>query len=433
LTVLVGLFLALLLLILLGAPVLCAIGLAALLGIALIPDIGPAIFPQKMFAMLDSFSLLALPYFILAGELMSAGGMSKKLVAFAETVVGHLRGGLGHASVVACMIFANISGSAVASTSAIGSILAPSMREKGYKPGFSASLLGTAGIIGSIIPPSMVMIVYGSLTGVSIGRMFLGGIIPGLLISTALMGTIYAHSLRADFPELRQTSGSFHLAAVLREIPRVWVALLAPVIVLGGILGGIFTATEAGVIACLYALVATFFIYRSLALRDLPRILLNAAVTTSTVVGIIAVAGAFGWLMTFLDFNEVVFSLLLSVSQNGLVVLFILVGVMLFLTMFVESLAILVIIVPVIVYVGHQFNFNPIHLGMVMVMATQIGSTTPPVAVGLFVATSVVKTSYDQTLKYCLPFMLALMLVFLLVILLPVLSTAIPDYFLGPE
>ncbi|RPJ81144.1 MAG: TRAP transporter large permease, partial [Acidobacteria bacterium] len=280
LTVLAGLFVALLLLILVGAPVLCAIGIVALLGIVLIPEIGPAIFPQKIFAMVDSFSLLALPYFILAGELMTAGGMSRKLVSFAETVVGHLRGGLGHASVVACMIFANVSGSAVASTSAIGSILAPSMKEKGYKPGFSASLLGTSGIIGSIIPPSMVMIVYGSLTGVSIGRMFLAGIVPGLLISAALMGTIWAHSFRAGFPELRQTSGKFRPIAVLREIPRVWVALLAPVIILGGILGGIFTATEAGVIACLYAFVVTFFIYRSLRLRELPGILLNAAITT---------------------------------------------------------------------------------------------------------------------------------------------------------
>jgi tripartite ATP-independent transporter DctM subunit len=430
--VLAGLFVALLLLILIGAPVLCAIGSVALLGIVLIPEIGPAIFPQKMFAMVDSFSLLALPYFILAGELMTAGGMSRKLVSFAETVVGHLRGGLGHASVVACIIFANVSGSAVASTSAIGSILAPAMKEKGYKPGFSASLLGTAGIIGSIIPPSMVMIVYGSLTGVSIGRLFLAGIIPGLLISAALMGTIYAHSFRAGFGELRQTS-SFSLSATLREIPRVWVALFAPVIILGGILGGIFTATEAGVIACLYAFVVTFFVYRSLALRQLPGILLNAAVTTATVVGIIAVAGAFGWLMTFLDFNELVFSLLVSFSQNPLVVLLILVAVMLFLTMFVEGLAVLVIIVPVIVFVSQHFNFDPIHLGMVMVIATQVGSTTPPVAVGLFVATSVVKASYDQTLRYCLPFVLALMLVLLLVVLIPVLSTWIPNYFLGPE
>jgi len=431
--VLAGLFVALLLLILIGAPVLCAIGSVALLGIILIPEIGPAIFPQKMFAMVDSFSLLALPYFILAGELMTAGGMSRKLVTFAETVVGHLRGGLGHASVVACIIFGNVCGSAVASTSAIGSVVAPAMKEKGYKPGFTASLLGTAGIIGSIIPPSMVMIVYGSLTGVSIGRMFLAGIIPGLLISAALMGTIWAHSLRPGFPELRRTSGKFRLRPVLREIPRVWVALVAPVIIIGGILGGIFTATEAGVIACIYAFVVAFFVYRSLSLRQLPEILLNAAVTTTTVVGIIAVAGAFGWLMTFLDFNEVVFSLLVSVSHNSLVVLLILVAVMLFLTMFVEGLAVLVIIVPVIVFVSHQFAYDPIHLGMVMVVATQIGSTTPPVAVGLFVATSVVKTSYDQTVRYSLPFVLALMAALLLVIFIPALSTLIPDYFLGPE
>lgn len=427
---LIGLFIVLLLFIFLGTPVLLAIGVVGLAGI-IIQEVNPAIFPQKMFASIDSFSLLAMPYFILAGELMARGGMSKKLVEFAETVVGHLRGGLGHASVVASMIFANVSGSATASTAAIGSILIPSMKERGYKPGFSASLLATAGVIGSIIPPSMVMIVYGSMAEVSVGGLFLAGIIPGLLIVGGLMGTIYMHSFSKRFPELKVTTGKFNLKAVLKSTARVWVALVAPVIVLGGILGGVFTATEAGVVACVYSFIVSFFIYRAVSWKELPGMLVNGAVTTAMVVGIISVAGAFGWLLTYLDFNDLVMDFVMGISDNPKVVLFALILIMLFLTMFVESLAILIILIPVIVEVAQRFGFDQYHFGMLMIMATQIGATTPPVAVGLFVATSIAKTTYDQTLKYCVPFVFALIAVMMLIFFFPWLASAIPNYFLG--
>ncbi|GAK61717.1 TRAP-type C4-dicarboxylate transport system, large permease component [Candidatus Vecturithrix granuli] len=429
---LIGLFVALLLLILFGIPVLLAIGTVALSGILIVPELVPAMFPQKMFTMLDSFSLLAMPYFILAGELMAKGGISKKLVEFAETVVGHLRGGLGMAAVVASMIFAGVSGSATADTSAIGSILIPSMKERGYKPGFAASLLATAGTIGPIIPPSMTMIVYGSMAGVSIGGLFLGGIIPGILIGVGLMLTIYLHSFFPQFPELRQTSGKFNLKKVLKASSRVWLALIAPLIILGGILGGIFTATEAGVVACFYSFIVTFFIYRSVSWKALPKILVDAAVTTTMVVGIISVAGAFGWLLAYLDFNEVVLDLLKSISNTPMVVLLVLLATMLVLTMFVESLAILVILIPVAVFVSKNFGFDQYHFGLLMVMATQIGATTPPVAVLLFVATSIADTTYDQTIKYCLPFIATLIIVMLLVAFIPGLAAWIPNHFLGP-
>ncbi len=430
---LIGLFLALLLLIFAGAPVLLAIGVVALVGIILTPELVAALFPQKMFAMLDSFSLLAMPYFILAGELMARGGISKKLVQFAESVVGHMRGGLGQASVIASMVFANVSGSATASTSAIGSILLPSMVERGYKKGFSASLLATAGIIGSIIPPSMVMIVYGAMAGVSIGGLFLAGILPGIVIVASLMLTIYLHSFRADFPELRNTIGKFSCKRIVKALPQVWVAILAPVIVLGGILGGIFTATEAGVIACIYSFIVAFFVYRALTFKELPALLLKAAMTTTMVVGIISVAGAFSWLLAFLDFDQTVMTMLMSVSQTPVIVLLLLVIIMMILTMFVESLAILVIMIPVIVQISNQFGFDPYFFGMIMVMATQIGATTPPVAVGLFVATSIAGTSYDQTLKYCWPFVGALVLSMILVLLFPWLATWIPQTFLSSQ
>ena len=429
---LLGIFIALLVLLFLGAPVLLAIGIIGLLGIALTPDLVIALFPQKMFAMLDSFSLLAMPFFILAGSLMSKGGISKHLVEFSETAVGHLRGGLGHAAVVSSMIFAGVSGSSTADTTAIGSILIPSMKEKGYKPGFAASLVATAGTIGPIIPPSMTMIVYGSMAGVSIGGLFLAGIIPGVLIGIGLMVTIFLHSFSDNFPELRLKTGRFRLLNVLKSARKVWVALLAPVIILGGILGGIFTATEAGVVACFYAFVVTFFIYKSIRLRDLFDIILDAAITTTMVVGIISVAGGLGWLLAYLDFNDTVLYLLTSISTNPILVLLMLLAVMLVLTMFIESLAVLIILVPVAVYISNKFGFNPYHFGLLMVMATQIGATTPPVAVLLFVATSIANTSYDETVRYCLPFIATLIFVLLLVVFIPDLTTWIPMKFLGP-
>jgi tripartite ATP-independent transporter DctM subunit len=426
----IGLFIALLLLILLGIPIYLVIGIVVIAGYFLTPDLVMAIVPQRMFSTLDSFSLLALPYFILTGELMCRGGLSNKLVAFAEKIVGHLRGGLGQASVLSCMIFANITGSASASTSAIGSILIDPMKEKGYKPGFSAALFATSGIIGSIIPPSMVMIVYGAMAGVSIGGLFLAGIIPGLLIVIALMSTVYLHSFSDKFAELRNTFNKFSIKSVIKEIPRVWVAILAPVIILGGILGGIFTATEAGIVACVYSFIVSVFIYKTVKFKDLTRILVNAAVTTTIVVSIISIAGAFGWLLAYLDFNEAVLNALLSFTDNATLTLVILLVIMLTLTMFVESLAILIIMIPVITYIGSLYGFNPFYLGMAVIMATQIGATTPPVAVGLFVATSIAKTDYQQTLKYSTPFILALVVILLLIIVIPELSTWIPERFL---
>ena len=428
---LIGLFVALLLLLLGGAPVLLAIGIAGLLGMFLSPGVVLAIFPQKMFAMLDSFSLLAMPFFILAGELMSRGGISNKMVAFSETVVGHLRGGLGHASVVGSMIFAGVSGSSVADTSAIGSILIPAMKERGYQPGFAASILAAAGTIGPIIPPSMTMIIYGSMTGTSIGGLFLAGVIPGMLIGSFLMATIYIHSFFPQFPALRVTT-KFNFKGMMKALGRVWTALLAPVIILGGILSGVFTATEAGVVACWYAFIVSFFVYKSLKLRDLPKILVDAAIVTTTVIGIISVAGAFGWLLAYLDFNVIVLTLLKSISTDRNVILLVLLAVIFIMAMFIESLAVLIILIPVCMFVTKAYGFDPLHFGLLMTIATQIGAVTPPVAVLLFVATSIAGCKYDETIRYCYPFVAALLLVMLLVVFVPWTATYIPHRFLGP-
>lgn len=429
---LIGLFAVLLIMIFAGIPVLLAMGLVGLGGILLVPELVLALYPQKMFSTLDSFSLLALPYFILAGELMARGGISRQLVQFAETVVGHLRGGLAHANIVSSMAFAGVSGSSTADTSAIGSVLIPAMKEKGYKPGYAAAVTATSSTIGAIIPPSMTMIVYGALANVSIGGLFLGGIIPGILVGLALMSVVYIHSRQVErFPEMQKSDGRFSISAVLKSLLKVWAALLAPLIIVGGILGGIFTATEAGVIACIYSFVVSAFVFRTLKLTDLPKILLDAAVTTCMVSGIIGIAGGFGWLLAYLDFNQIVLETILSLTIEPTLVFLLLVAAMLILTMFVDSMAVLIISVPIAVYIGNTFGIDPFHLGVALVMATQIGATTPPVAVLLFVASSIAKCRYGETVRYVWPFIAAEIAVLAAVIFLPWLASGIPNWALG--
>lgn len=416
----------LLLIILLGIPVLLALALVGVIGIASVDQLVLALFPQKMFAQINSFSLLALPYFILAGSIMSVGGLGKHLIDFARSLVGHLRAGLAHTSVVASMAFAGVSGSSTADASAISSLMIPTMKEHGYKAGFSAALIACAGTIGAIIPPSMVMVIYGAMAQVSIGQLFLAGVIPGILVALFLMVTVSLYSFHPNFPELRATTGKFSFSQVIKSVIRVWPALLVPVIIVGGILGGIFTATEAGVFACLYALLISVFFYRSITFRDIVAILIDASVTTAMVSGVIAVAGAFGWLLAYLEFNQLVLALLTSASTDPVVVMLLLALIMLILTMFVEALAILVIFTPVAVHIGQLMGIDPLQMGMIMVMANQIGSTTPPVAVLLFVTTSIAKTTFDETMKYVWFFILAEISVLLLVIFFEPLSTWIP-------
>ena len=417
--------------ILLGLPVLLAVALVGFIGVAALPDLVLPLFAQKMFGQINSFTLLALPYFILAGSIMSSGGISQRLVDFARTLVGHLQAGLAHAAVVASMVFAGVSGSSTADASAIGAIVIPTMKKSGYKPGFAAALIAVAGTIGSIIPPSMTMVVYGALAQVSIGGLFLGGIIPGIMVGLLLMAVIKLHTFLPAYPELREVTDRFALEAIWPAVRRVWSALLAPVIIVGGILSGIFTATEAGVVACIYAFVVSFFIYRSISLADMGAILVDAAITTAMVSGIIAVAGALGWLLAYLEFNDTALGLITSVSQNKTIVLLILSFTMLALTMFVESLSVLLVFVPVAVQIGRAFDVDPFQLGLIMVMANQIGATTPPMAPLLFVTTSIAGTSFDQTMRHVWPFIAAELAVLLLVIFFEPLAAAIPNWVLG--
>jgi len=415
---------------LIGVPILLSIALVGYVGVAATELVLP-LFAQKMFAQLDSFTLLALPYFILAGALMSASGMSQQLVDFSRVLVGHLRAGLAHASVVASMIFAGISGSSTADASAISAIVIPTMRKSGYKAGFAAALIATSGTIGAIIPPSMVMVVYGAIAQVSIGGLFLGGIVPGILVGLFLMGTIKIYTYLPDYPELRVVHGRFEWGALVRSARQVWPALMGPVIIVGGILSGIFTATEAGAVACLYALLLGMFVYRKIKLADLPGILIESAVMTTMVSGIIAVAGASGWLMAYLEFNESAVKFVTSFSQNPTMVLLIVAIVMIVLGTFVDSLAVLLVFAPVAIQLSKTYGIDPFQMGLVMVMCNQIGAVSPPTAPLLFITTSIAQATYSEVNKHVWWFMLAETLVLLLVVFVPGLASWIPHYFLG--
>ena len=416
---------------LIGVPILLSIALVGYVGVAAVPDLVLPLFAQKMFAQLDSFTLLALPYFILAGALMSASGMSQQLVDFSRVLVGHLRAGLAHASVVASMIFAGVSGSSTADASAIAAIVIPTMKKSGYKSGFAAALIATAGTIGAIIPPSMVMVVYGSIAQVSIGGLFLGGIIPGILVGLFLMATIKIYSYLPAYPELRVIHGQFSWSALGRSFLTVWPALLGPVIIVGGILSGIFTATEAGAVACLYAFLLGTLYYKKIKWRDLPGIFLDAALMTTMVSGIIAVAGASGWLLGYLQFNEGALRFVTSMSQDPTMVLLIVAVVMIVLGTFVDSLAVLLVFAPAAIQISKVYGIDPIQMGLVMVMCNQIGAVSPPTAPLLFITSSIAKCTFSEVNRHVWWFMLAETLVLLLVIFVPALATWIPANFLG--
>jgi tripartite ATP-independent transporter DctM subunit len=428
---LLGLFITLIILILIGVPVLLSLGVVGIIGVLGSGSLAPALFVQKAFAMLDSFPLLAMPFFILAGVVMSRGGLAEKLIDFAQALVGHLRGSLAQVSIVACTAMANVSGSSTAEAAAIGRILIPEMKKRGYQPGFAAAVVAASATIGPIIPPSMTAIVYGSMANVSIGGLFLAGVIPGYLLCLVLMLMIKCYSHLPMFPYLAETTPRPNAKQMWKCMRDAWAALLAPIIVLGGILSGVFTATEAGVIVTIYSFIVSFFIYRSVSLRDLVDIFVETAVITSMAVGIIAMAGPLGWLLTYMDFNNTALALIRSVTNDPRFVFIIIIGIMVFLTMFVESLSVLIVLVPVTSYLSQIFGYDPYQLGIALVISTQVGALTPPVASLLFVTTSVAETRFAETCRFILPFICLHLLLLASLAFFPALASWLPHLFLG--
>jgi len=413
---------------LVGVPLAFAI-LGACVATILIfrPGLPLELVAQHVVSGIDNFPLIAVALFLLSGELMNSGGITRRIVEFAATLVGHIRGGLGHVTVLGSMIISGISGSAVADAAATGSVMVPAMKRAGYPPAFAAALCETAAVMGPIIPPSIPMVIYAIQVEVSVGRMFVAGILPGLLMGVLLMGAVWVISWRRDYPFGRWGG----LAAVATAFVAASAALATPVIILGGILGGIFTVTEAGAIACAYCLIVAVLVYRQMTWHSLWESLVNAARGTASVMLIVGASGLMGWLISDLQINKQAASLLLGFTTDPLVFLALINVFFLVVGMFMDPLAALIVFVPILMPAVVALGVDPVHFGLVVVINLMIGLCTPPVGYLIYLMANVAKEPPHRVIRESLPFLGVLLLVLAAVTYVPSLSLALPRLILG--
>jgi len=425
-TVSIAMFAVFLFLVTIGVPIGFAIGLSVLSAL-MFTDISLIVFAQRVVNAADSFALTAIPLFILSGELMNRGGLTQRLVGFAHSIVGHIRGGLGQTCVLASMIFAGISGSAVADTTAIGAIMIPSMIKAKYKPGFVAALQASAGTLGPIIPPSILMILYGSMTEVSIGGLFLSGFIPGVLIGLAEMVVVYFYANDRSGIERGKWAG---LRTIMRETKEALPALGMPVIIVVGIATGIFTPTEAGTVAVVYAFIFGMVYYKAFTLKDMPAILLSAGSVTAMVMSIIMFASAFGWVLTWQMIPDVAAGFMMSLSSNKYVFMLIIIGFLLLLGTVMEVLAMATIFGPLLNIMGQKYGFDPVFFGLIVIIMMQIGGITPPVGILLNLTCGLARVKTEETIKWVCIFVGVMLLVIGLIIFYPPIAMFLPNTFL---
>jgi len=406
-----------------GSPLAFVLGMSSLLALVVQGNVPLSVVTQRMFVAVDSFALIAIPLFILAGELMNTGGITPRLVTFADRIVGHITGGLSHVTVVTNMIMAGISGSAAADAAATGSLLIPSMIKRGYSKAFAGAISAAASTIGPIIPPSIPMVVYGSIANVSIGRLFLGGVIPGTIMGFFLMGVAYIISKKRGYPREARSS----LGEMARSFVASFWAMLMPLIILGGILGGVFTPTEAAAVAVVYAYVVGSFVYRELKLRDLPRIFMSSAVSTAIVMLIIATANLLGWVLSYGQIPEAMTGFFLSVSSKPWVIYLLINIVLLVLGCFMNPTAIIIVMVPFFMPLIEKVGINPIHFGLILTVNTAIGQLTPPVGVCMYISCGIARITMAEFTRECLIFILALIAVLLLITYVPALVMFLPN------
>ncbi|HSC71719.1 MAG TPA: TRAP transporter large permease [Candidatus Methylomirabilis sp.] len=417
----------LLLLLALGFPVAFAMTGASAVYLLLQGDIPLVVMAQRVTVGVDSFVLLAIPFFFLAGELMNQGGITQRLMDLAQALVGGIRGGLGHVTVVTNMIMAGMSGSSVADATGTGAILIPAMQRAGYPRVFSAALVGAASTIGPVIPPSIPFVIFGGITGISVGRLFLGGVVPGVLMALFMMAAVYVVAQRRGY----RAEGWLTLPEALRNIWRAIPVMLFPVIILGGIFGGVVTPTEAAVIAVVYAVLLAVLVYRELTPGRLVHVLATVAANTAKITFIIASASLYGWLLAREGVPQLLTSLFLSISREPWAILLMLNVMLLFLGCLMETTALLVILTPVLMDLVTQVGIDPVHFGVVFTLNLMIGLLTPPVGMTLYVMVSLSEVSVGEFTRECAIFMLALLVVLILITYIPDLVTFLPQVVMG--
>ncbi|WP_003542536.1 TRAP transporter large permease [Desulfotomaculum nigrificans] len=405
-----------------GVPVAFSLGLASF-AYLLAAGIPLDIVPQKMFSGIDSFVLLCIPGFILAGNLMGGGGITERIVKFSNSLVGHIRGGLALADVGASMVFAGISGTAAADAASIGSVMIPAMKKDGYDAEFASAVTASASTTGPIIPPSLPMIIAGTLTGLSVSKLFIAGAIPGLLIGLGTAAMAYYLAVKRGYPKGERSS----LKQIVKTFIGAFWAVMMLVVVLWGIIGGTFTPTEAAIIAVVYALVVGLFIYKELKWKDLPKIFVESAVQTASIMLLVAFANVFAWILSSEQIPQMIADFMLGITENKYLILLLVNLLLLFVGMFMETIAALIILFPVLLKVATSVGVDPIHFAIICVLNLVLGLLTPPVGVCLYITSSIGRISLVQISKAVMPFLIVNLIILALVTYVPPLTLFLPS------
>lgn len=408
-------FVVLLFLLACGMPIGFALIAASLSYMMLTGGIPLALITQSMALSVDSFTILAVPLFILAGNLMNTGGVTRRVFQLANALVGHFRGGLGHVNILASLIFSGMTGAATADAAGLGTLEIKAMRDEGYDAEFAAALTAASATIGPIIPPSIPFVIYGVLANASIGALFLGGIIPGVLMGILLMVWTSIYAWRRNYPRRPRAS----VGEIWRAIKESFLPMQCPVIILGGIWGGIFTPTEAASVAVVYALILGLMVYKELRLADLPRIITATLSTTSTVCFIVAGATLFAWIMAREQVPQQIGTYLLSLTQDRYTLLLILNLFLLAVGCFMEAIAAMTILVPILLPIIVSVGIDPVHFGIVMTLNLMIGLLTPPVGLILYIVSKIADISFAAMVRAVAPFLVPLLIALLLITLVP--------------
>jgi len=409
---------------LMGFPVAVVLGLSSAVYLLAAGEPLTSI-PQKMFSGMDSFVLLSIPAFVLAGNLMNGGGITERIIRFANALVGHIRGGLGQTNVAGSMVFAGISGTAAADAASLGAVLIPGMAKAGYPISFAAAITAASSTVGPIIPPSVPMIIVGSLTGISVGQMFLAGAVPGLLLGLGMMVTCWILSVRRGYP--REPWRGF--GELWRSFLGAFWALGLTALILFGIVSGYFTPTEAAVVAVLYAFVVGIAVYRGITLRDVPRLVADSAISGAAIMILVGFANVFGWILTAERIPQTISAWLLSVTTNPYLIILLINILLLIVGMFMETIAALIILVPPLLAVAQSVGIDPVHFATFVILNLMIGLTTPPVGVCLFICANIAKISLMEVTVAIWPFLVSNIVVLMLVSYIPAISLTLPTIF----
>lgn len=401
----------------LGMPIGTALGISSIASLVS-ADLPGILLPQRTFVQLDSFSLMAVPVFILAGEVMASAGITQKIVKFASSIVGHFTAGLAQTSILGAMLMAGISGSAAADASALGGMLIPAMKDEGYDEDFAAAIVASSNVIGPIIPPSIMMIIYGSMTGVSIGAMFIGGVIPGICFGMALMVITYIFTRKRNIVKKRRAT----LGEIWQAFKEAFWSMLTPIIIIGGILSGFFTPTESGIVAVVYAFIVGFA-SRTIKLKDVKPIVMRAAMGTTTPMFLIGISSVFGWILARNNFPVMAGEFLSSITSSPHIFMVIIWAFYLFIGCFMEDTAAMIILTPVLAPIAATYGIDPVHFGVFTVVTLLIGCITPPVGMLLFITSSIAKIKLTAIYRAIIPFTVTLALIALVLGLVPQMVT----------